>query len=58
MGISRIHLMVHYPSDVLCGAITGTLAGIIGTLIALRIPDNSIWYSWDLRKQRRKGAHE
>ena len=58
MGISRIHLMVHYPSDVLCGAITGTLAGIIGTLIALRIPDSSMWYGWDLRKQRRKGAHE
>ena len=58
MGISRIHLMVHYPSDVLCGAVTGTIAGIIGTLIALRIPDDSRWYGWDLRKQRRKGAHE
>lgn len=58
MGISRIHLMVHYPSDVLCGAITGTIAGIIGTLIALRIPDDSRWYGWDLRKERRKGAHE
>ena len=58
MGISRIHLMVHYPSDVLCGAVTGTIAGIIGTLIALRIPDDSKWYGWDLRKQRRKGAHE
>ena len=58
MGISRIHLMVHYPSDVLCGAITGTIAGIIGTLIALRIPDDSKWYGWDLRKERRKGAHE
>ena len=58
MGISRVHLMVHYPSDVLCGAVTGTIAGIIGTLIALRIPDDSKWYGWDLRKQRRKGAHE
>ena len=58
MGVSRIHLMVHYPSDVLCGAVTGTIAGIIGTLIALRIPDDSKWYGWDLRKQRRKGAHE
>ena len=58
MGISRVHLMVHYPSDVLCGAVTGTIAGIIGTLIALRIPDDSRWYGWDLRKQRRKGAHE
>ena len=58
MGLSRIYLVVHYPSDVLCGAITGTIAGILGTLIALRIPDDSGWYGWDLRKQRRKGAHE
>ena len=58
MGISRIHLMVHYPSDVLCGAITGTIAGIIGTVIATRIRDDSRWYGWDLRKQRVKGAHE
>ena len=41
-----------------CGAITGTIAGIIGTLIALRIPDDSGWYGWDLRTPRRKGAHE
>ena len=58
MGISRIHLMVHYPSDVLGGAITGTIAGIIGTLIAKAIPEDSRWYGWDLRKQRVKGAHE
>ena len=58
MGISRIYLMVHFPSDVLGGIITGTLAGIIGTLIAMRIPDDSKWYGWDLRKSRTKGAHE
>lgn len=58
MGISRVHLMVHYPSDVLCGAITGTIAGLIGTLIATRIPEDSFWYGWDLRRQRVKGAHE
>ena len=58
MGISRVHLMVHYPSDILCGAITGTIAGLIGVLIATRIPEDSRWYGWDLRRQRVKGAHE
>lgn len=58
MGISRIHLMVHFPSDVVGGMITGTLAGIVGTLIARRIPEDSKWYGWDLRRSRTKGAHE
>lgn len=58
MGISRIHLMVHYPSDVVGGIITGTLAGLLGTLIALRIPEDSKWYAWDLRRSGTRGAHE
>ena len=58
MGVSRVHLMVHFPSDVLGGMVTGTLAGIIGTLIARRIPQDSKWYGWDLRRERRRGAHE
>ena len=62
MGVSRVHLMVHFPSDVLGGIITGTLAGIVGTLLTLKIPEDSRWYGWDLRKARTggnaKGAHE
>ena len=58
MGISRIFLVVHYPSDVLGGVVTGTIAGIIGTLITMLIPRKSGWYGWDLRKSSRKGAHE
>ena len=50
MGISRIYLVVHFPSDVLGGAITGTIAGILGMLITSRIPADSKWYGWDLRK--------
>ena len=41
MGISRIYLVVHYPSDVIGGMITGTLAGIIGTLITTLISSDS-----------------
>ncbi len=58
MAISRVYLVVHYPSDVLGGFITGTAAGIIGALIAMRIPSSSKWYSWGCVKKRRKGAHE
>jgi len=36
MGISRIYLVVHYPSDVVGGLIIGTIAGVLGTLIAHR----------------------
>ncbi len=58
MGISRIYLVVHYPSDVIGGMITGTLAGIIGTLITTLISSDSKWYKWDLMKKKPKGAHE
>lgn len=52
MGISRIYLVVHYPSDVLGGMITGTLAGIVGTVIAVHLP--SKWYEWNLFQGKRK----
>lgn len=46
MGIARIYLVVHYPTDVLGGIFVGTVAGIIGTVIAVRLP--SKWYSMDI----------
>ena len=57
MGVSRIFLVVHYPSDVLGGIITGTIAGLLGVLIAKFLPE--FWYNWDIRKNASgKGAHE
>lgn len=41
MGISRIYLCVHYPTDVIAGFFIGTLAGIAGFLISRKITDNS-----------------
>lgn len=38
MGISRIYLMVHYPSDVLGGIAVGLVAGSIGAVIAVSLP--------------------
>ncbi len=41
MGISRIYLCVHYPTDVIAGFIVGTLAGVAGFLISRRITNAS-----------------
>ena len=53
MGIARIYLVVHFPSDVLAGMIVGIFAGCIAVLIAARLPRR--WYEWD---RVSKGKHE
>ncbi len=50
MGISRIYLVVHFPSDVLGGMITGTVVGMIGTFCALIAP--KWWYRWSFIKPK------
>ncbi len=56
MGISRIYLVVHFPSDVLAGMITGTLAGLIGTFFALIAPRG--WYRWNLLRRKEEDNEE
>ncbi len=51
MGLARIYLVVHFPSDVLGGIIVGVIAGILGALIASKLPEK--WYS--MRFTRGKG---
>ena len=37
IAFSRLYLYVHFPSDVLCGALLGVLAGFLGCLLAGRL---------------------
>ena len=41
MGVSRIYLSVHYATDVLGGVITGSIGGVLGYFVSLKIPE---WY--------------
>ena len=50
MGISRIYLVVHFPSDVLGGLIVGTIAGILAVLAARKIPEK--WYNKHFGKKK------
>ena len=57
MGIARIYLCVHFPSDVLGGMIIGILAGILAVLIAKKLPQT--WYEWEFdKKEAQAGKHE
>lgn len=49
MGLARIYLVVHFPSDVLGGIIVGVIAGILGTLAAKRFPAK--WYDVKLGRK-------
>ena len=51
MGIARIYLVVHYPSDVLAGMIVGIFAGCVSVLIAQKLPRK--WYQWDVLEKKR-----
>lgn len=42
MGISRIYLVVHYPSDVIGGVIVGSFSGMLGAWLPRFIPED-----WD-----------
>lgn len=55
MGIARIYLCVHFPTDVIAGFLVGALAGSTAVIIASKIP--SKWYDMDLFKKK-AGAHE
>ncbi|MDO5002533.1 MAG: phosphatase PAP2 family protein, partial [Eubacteriales bacterium] len=55
VAVSRIYLVVHYPSDVLVGLIVGVISGSLGALIASKLPE--VCYETDLLRMN-KGKHE
>ena len=64
MGLSRIYLVVHYPSDVLGGLVIGTIAGVIATLIGANVIPLR-YYEYDdftqllpIKRTRSKGKHQ
>ena len=61
MGISRIYLAVHYCSDVLAAVIVGIAAGVVGTLIAQKLPGKYYRSDWPFerkkKEKKRGGAH-
>ena len=58
MGISRVYLVVHYPSDILGGLIVGVIAGVLGTLVGANLIPKRFFYLDDFIKRKRKtGKH-
>lgn len=55
MGVARIYLCVHYPSDVLAGMIVGIIGGALGAVITYKLPAK--WYKLQFYK-RKVGKHE
>ncbi len=61
MAIARIYLVVHFASDVLGGIIVGIAGGILGTLLAKKLPEayysKSLPFERSNGKAREGGAH-
>lgn len=56
-AVARTYLMVHFASDVLGGIIVGTISGILGTMIALKLPASYYRYEFRKRKKKAGGKH-
>lgn len=51
IGFSRLYLYVHYPTDVLAGALIGIMIGWIGSVLANAISARLSKYRWNFIKQ-------
>ena len=50
--ISRVYLVVHYPTDAIVGALVGIIAGLIGTVISQKLP--ACLYTFDFFPRRKQ----
>ena len=50
MGLSRLYVGVHFPTDVLAGAVIGSLCGLIGAWIV-----KIVWARWGSRLEKIPG---
>ena len=58
MGLSRVYLVVHYPSDILGGLIVGVIAGVIGTLVGANVIPKRFYQMDDfIRRKQKVGKH-
>ena len=55
MGLARIYLVVHFPSDVLAGVIVGIIAGVLGTILSRKLPEK--FYEKNFFQKKGGGAH-
>lgn len=55
MAVARIYLVVHYPSDVIGGIIVGVFSGIVGTVIATKLPSKYYRSDFPFRKKSSAG---
>lgn len=55
MGLARIYLVVHFPSDVLAGIIVGIIAGVLGTILSRKLPEK--FYDKNIFQKKGGGAH-
>lgn len=52
VALSRIYLGVHYPSQVLAGAVVGSLLGVLAALVVLYFSPIAGWVGLSLRKDK------
>ena len=55
MGLARIYLVVHFPSDVVAGIIVGIIAGVLGTILSRKLPEK--FYDKNIFQKKGGGAH-
>ena len=57
MGVARIYLVVHYPTDVIAGILVGIVGGIAGYLLAAKVIPSRFYHA-KLCLPAKQGRHQ